>query len=518
MGMLKFSVLTDGGDPAELIDLERAYLAGADGDPIRSQMRLLGTNLFCEKRSEGLAALVLPWDVPGLGRVMLRTTPLAERDGAYNLLVELLRGRVLEIWQKREDWGYAYNGPSDEFMAAFTEVKHQFAAAAARIDESEEASRLAADALAKAAPLGEELTLEHARRGLAFRRDHGELVALDFGCRIETDCREQAYLDRVFESFNYATLPLDWRAVEPREQEFQWEALDFWVDWLTEKGFTIKAGQVLRFCKRCVPDWLYLWEGDFESIRDYAFEHVLRCVRRYGSKIEHWDVATGLHVENCMKFTLDQIMEMTAMSARVIKKNAPHVTSVLDVVMPWGDYAARNPRSLWPVKYVETCLNAGIEFDAIGLQIYLGAGECFCRDVIEVSDLLDLYGSFGKPVHVTAAGVPSLAEPDPNDASEGQLSLAEAGRWHAPWDEDVQSQWVDWFYHIAVGKPFVSAVSWTQLSDRPGHAFPHAGLLDASLAPKQSHAMMLKMKKAIWPEGGIVETPAAEPAQPWSEY
>ena len=52
------------------------------------------------------------------------------------------------------------------------------------------------------------------------------------------------------------------------------------------------------------------------------------------------------------------------MSARVVKKNAPQARTVLDVVMPWGEYFAKNPRSIFPMKYVEMCVNGGVEFDA----------------------------------------------------------------------------------------------------------------------------------------------------------
>jgi len=517
MGMLKFTVPGDETAPAE-VDLEQAYLVRADDEPVRSRMRMVGSMLVCETRSPGLAALVVPWTVPGVGRVMLRTTHLAERKQPYNLLVELLRGRVLQNWEKKDDWGYAYSGPTEAFLEGFAGVKRQFAQALAALDSPERASALAGEALRAAVLLGEDLALEHARRGLVYRRDHRELVHLDFGCRIEPECRDRAYQDRIFESFNYAVLPFDWRRIEPREQEFQWAPLDYWINWLSEKGIAIKAGQPLRFIEACVPNWLYIWEGDFESIRDYAFEHVLRCVKRYAGKVEHWDIATGLHVENCLKFSMDQIMEMTQMSARVIKKNAPHATAVLDVVMPWGDYAARNPRSIWPLRYVEMCASGGVEFDAIGLHVFLGAEDFYCRDVLEVSALLDLFGSFGKAVHVTAAGVPSAAGPDPLDATEGRRDVAAAGQWHEPWNEAVQSQWVDWFYHIAVGKPFVSAVSWAELSDRRGHQFPHAGLITADLRPKQSYGMMLGMKKEIWPEDGVPEIPMARPEEPWVQY
>ncbi|NIA21059.1 MAG: hypothetical protein GWP05_03590 [Anaerolineaceae bacterium] len=515
--MLKFIVPADNEGAAEW-DTSTAYLTDSEDQPVRSEIRLRGDTLFCRKRAEGLAALVLPWTVPDYGRVLLSTTHLAERDQPYNLLVELLRGQVLRSWRKKDDWGYAYRGPTPEFSAGFDDVKSRMARAMSLAPSSAEANAVAAEALKEILQLGEDLTLEHARRGLVYRRNQRLLVDLDFGCRVDLDCRDKSYQERLFESFNYATLPLDWRTVEPREQEFQWEPLDYWIDWLGAKGMAIKAGQLLRFRDSCVPDWVYIWEGDFDSIRDYAFEHALRCVKRYANRIEHWDVATGFHVENCLKFSLDQIMEMTHMSARVVKKNAPQATAVLDIVMPWGEYQASNPRSIWPLRYVEMCVNTGLEFDAIGLQIFMGAEGYYCRDIMDISSLLDVFGSFGKPLHVTAVGVPSAVEPDPLDESRGKLAVAPAGLWHEPWSQATQSRWVDCFYNIAVGKPLVRTVCWTQLSDRQGHFFPHAGLLDARLEPKQSYAAMLGMRKEIWPEMGVVEQPAVERFDPWEEY
>jgi len=515
--MLKFKI------PPDLVSEEqfqagRAYLVDAEDQPLRGDLRLRGDTLFCDRKGDGPVSLVLPLDVPGVGRVLVATVHLPDREAPYNLLVEVLRGLVLRAWRKKDDWGYAYRGPTPEFASGLDAAKARMARAMGLRPTDPEAGIIAREAIADVLRLSEELTLEHARRGLLFRCDNRELAGLDFGCWVDLSCRDQAYLDRLFESFNYAALPMDWRVVEPREHEFQWAPLDFWVNWLTSKGIAIKAAQLLRFRSSSVPDWVYLWEGDFDSIRDYAFEHALRCVQRYASKIEHWDIATGLHVENCLKFSLDQVIEMTTMCCRVVKKNAPHAKAVLDLVMPWGEYAASNARSLSPLKYVEACINAGVEFDAIGLQVFMGADGYPCRDIMAISALLDQFGGFGRPLHVTAAGVPSSHEPDPHDASQGKNNVSLGGYWHEPWTPAVQARWVDAFYNIAVGKPFVEAVCWTELSDRPGHFFPHAGLLDANLEPKASYAAMLGMRREIWPETGIPEHRAAEQAKPWAEY
>ena len=118
-----------------------------------------------------------------------------------------------------------------------------------------------------------------------------------------------------------------------------------------------------------------------------------------------------------------------------------------------------------------------------------------------VSDLLDLFGQLGKPIHVTAAGVPSACYPDPDAAVAGKEHQPGAGgTWRQPWDENVQAEWLDAFYHIAIAKPFVTAISWRDFSDHQPHYLPHGGLLRKDLHPKVAFQKLLALRGEIWPE------------------
>src|ERR1035437_729751 len=102
--MLRFRVFRDGAAPGD-IDLSTAYLVGSDSVPIRGEFSYLEGEIFCRKRAAGAAALNIMWATKGFGSVMLETTRLPERDEPYNLNLELARGRVMRLMQKREEWG-----------------------------------------------------------------------------------------------------------------------------------------------------------------------------------------------------------------------------------------------------------------------------------------------------------------------------------------------------------------------------------------------------------------------------
>ena len=74
------------------------------------------------------------------------------------------------------------------------------------------------------------------------------------------------------------------------------------------------------------------------------------------------------------------------------------------------------------VRLAEMVAQAGISFEAFGLEIEMGvpAPGMFDRDLFQISCLLDKFSTLGRPVFVTAVGVPGRATPDPDDTSEGR--------------------------------------------------------------------------------------------------
>ena len=502
--MLTFRVLSEGASPAEL-DLSQMYLTSLEGQPIRARFRYVpGMGLlFCERRSQGLAALNLPWPVRGGGRLMLRTALLPDRDEPYLLPLELARGQFAAIWRKKEDWGYSYGGPTDKVEGEFQEVKLLFARVQSIQDAPMGAADMAEEMLGRAVALAEQMVLSDARVGIAARRQRGTLNNVDFGCHWEVVDDHPKAQERFGETFNYATIPFLWRTLEPREHELDWKWHDDWIQWLEAKGMVLKGGSLIRFDEAHLPDWVWIWENDFEAVRDYVFDHVERCVQRYRGRLDHWEAVSGLHVENCMNFSLDRILEVSRLCAYAVKRTDPRAAVVLGLVQPWGEYFATNQRSIWPYNYAEMCINAGVPFDAIGLEFLFGTlGQGFhCRDLLAVSDVLDLFGSLGKPVHITAAGVPSACYGDPQAALGGaNHQPGSGGVWRRPWDEALQAEWLDAFYRVVIAKPFVRAVSWRDFSDHQPHYLPHGGLLRKDLHPKAAFQKLLAVRHEIWPD------------------
>ena len=190
------------------------------------------------------------------------------------------------------------------------------------------------------------------------------------------------------------------------------------------------------------------------------------------------------------------------MSTALTKQLSPNCTAIVDLVCPWGEYYARNQRTIPPLLYADMAVQSGIGYDAFGLQFHFGPGVdgMLVRDMFQISSLLDLFAKLGKPLHITAVEVPSDALGRQQGDAGAEPLPASGGQWHGPWSEDGQSQWLRQFLTIALSKPFVESVSYHGLADNKRHAVPFAGLLRADLEPKPAYQDWMKIRSEIQSE------------------
>jgi hypothetical protein len=274
---------------------------------------------------------------------------------------------------------------------------------------------------------------------------------------------------------------MSWKQLQPEEGTFYTDPVDEWVDFLTRKRVPIIAGPLIDLTDGEVPDWMFIWEHDFDSLREMAYEYVQKVVHRYRRQISVWNVVSGVHTNSAFTLSFEQIIELTRLLLAQVK--AIH---------------ARGATSVPPMLYAEMVAQAGINFEAFGLEIEHGvpARGGYTRDLFQLSCLLDRFSSIGRPVFVTSLGCPGRHTPDPADRSEGQLDPAQAGRWKRPWDPPLQADWLDVVYKLALSKPFVESVAWSNLSDS-NTTLPAGGLLDDMLKPKPVFQKLQEMRESL---------------------
>ena len=495
--VIKFEVYRDG---AQLMDFKpiSAMVMGPESVPMAGEVVFRDGLLTLQRNDQHAAGVCLLWDVGPVGCFLLETTRLQPREKPYNLNVELARFRLMKIVQKLEDWNLFDFPKVERYTQKFREAQSLFADALGKLEEPSASSRLADSALAMAVDLSEQLAMFHSELLINRRRQANSFGRHIFGTRVDTSIQNQAYRDKIAGQFDYAVLPMHWKELQPQEQEFLTDSMDQWVESLYAQRVPIIAGPIIDLNR--APDWLFVWENDFDTLRELAYEFVQKVVHRYRRAVAVWNVAAGLHANTGFTLSFEQIIELTRLLVSQIKNVVPNARVLVTVTHPFGEYHARPKSSVPPMLYAEMISQAGINFDGYGLEMEMGVPQSgsYMRDLFQLSGILDRFSTLGRPVFLTAVTSPGRNGPDASDQSDGQLDPSQGGRWHKPWDANVQAEWMDQFYRVCLSKPFVESISWGNLADmRP--SLPSGGLMDDLLQPKPVFERLQQLREKIHP-------------------
>ena len=79
-------------------------MIGPDDVAIRGELTFEDGLIECTKRANHSVGLCLPYDAGPLGRLMLQTCLLPDRDKPYLLSMEVARHRIKTFIAKSEEW------------------------------------------------------------------------------------------------------------------------------------------------------------------------------------------------------------------------------------------------------------------------------------------------------------------------------------------------------------------------------------------------------------------------------
>lgn len=424
------------------------------------------------------------------------------------------------IWVTADNFGEGYRG---DFVDFVSEAVRCYLAAARRLMEGEQPSvqarghLLAAEdyehmanrgrktgenrlyALSHAVFAAELALFERSRRQLAVQPRTPDNLLL--GCNIfRYTTGDAPYAKRFANAFNFATLPFyPGRTVRERGQ-YDYRGVDPALQFLEDKGIRAKGHPLWFGAEGSNPAWLKALKGT-ELVR--AAEEIARHhVRRYKGRIAVWDVINEAHDwANCFELSQEEQLQLTRILSDATKDEDPGALRVANSCLPFAEYVAGRycchgalpERLLSPLQYYRRLLERGVDFDAIGIQLYFPA-----RDMLMIHRMLSIFASLGKPVHITEMGVnggsrPSLAGTE--GSSWSQLALSE-GSWQGGWNEGRQADWLEQFYSLAASMPQVQALTWWDFIE-PSF-FGNGALLYEDETPREIYFRLLALKDRIY--------------------
>jgi GH35 family endo-1,4-beta-xylanase len=301
-------------------------------------------------------------------------------------------------------------------------------------------------------------------------------------------------------------VPVNWRELEMREGVYEWEPLDRWIEWASKQGRPIVVGPLLDFSKRAVPEWMYVWQNDYDTCRDLAYDHIQRVVERYKNIVGMWNIESGLNVNDNFVFTGDQMVDLTRMAALLVRQSRKGARVMVELAQPFGEHVAFNRDSVHPLSYVDRLVQEGVRLDAVGVQLLFGQRKHgrAARDLMQISSLLDKFFLLEIPILISALGVPSESG-DP-----------QGGSWHGEWSVENQQRWISRVFGICMSKPFVESMFWAELFDHPNAEVPGCGLIGDNGKPKPGMQRLLGIRRQLRKPLGPLKLPSKTAAQPSS--
>jgi hypothetical protein len=536
--------------PAKTWPLRHAHMFGADDVPIPGEVKFDAEAgvIRCSKRTPDSSGLSLQFPIDaipgraGAGLLTLQTCLLPERDKPYLLSLELARHRIMLILNKLEDWALFDLPASDEGMQLFEKARQAFTdAVVAQGDTagvpaggfySTKADELARLSLAYAMEAGELLTLSHAKTQFG-KRMSGELAQAaarvaaptnaltdhevaesrnallgsvgvilptppQIGCVVSSEQFTPALQKAVQLGCDFISMPMRWVEMEPTEGRYVFSKTDRWIEWAIRTArVPIVGGPVVDLRRGSVPEWLYIWEHDYQTLRELVYEHVKNLVTRYRRTVGTWTVVSGLHVSSNFTLSLEQVMDLTRLAVMVVRKLQPSAKVQVQIDQPWGEYFAfSNTRAMPPIMYAEMVGQAGINPDLFSLRVEMGQAEPgrSTRDLMALSAMLDRFAALERPLSVTL----SAPSQPPSAEDLGLEGEHEPGHYRSAWSAEAQTRWMTQAIAVVASKPYVHSVAWHELYDLPkAHDARHDGLFDANLAMKPSLARLAEIRGAI---------------------
>ncbi len=475
--------------------LERTCMAGGpENVPWPSQVRLRGNQMLVSHSADdsGSGYLLVPWHVKNHGLLLNASNTVMDRSAPYNLLLELARGKVHQVRSHLYDLSTLGIPVPDEQRRQVQQLAFRFGQAVLA-EPGNETNQVAEQVLVEAYDLAEQLVRTYTSQVFRIRQEIVPQLDTALGCRLGTTIPAPPLAEQLRASCNSVTIPLSWSTIEQEETVYQWQESDALVEWALNQGFQVTAGPLVDFISAALPAWLWNWENDVSALALFLCRFVESVVRRYARRIRRWQLTAGSNCASVLGLTEDELMGLTGRLVETARQIDPGLELSVGIAQPWGDYLAQSARNHSPYLFADTLIRYGVHVAAIDVEIVMGVDPrgSWCRDVLDVSRVLDLYALLGVPLRVTL-GYPSATGSDHDCNPELNLT---AGWWGNGFDPQTQARWAADFTALTLSKPRVQAVHWTHFSDAETHQFPHCGLVDSQGQVKPALAQLRQLRQ-----------------------
>ncbi len=496
--MIRFTLCTHNSIAEKLVNV---HLLTRDNQVIPSRVTVENGIITADADGHANFAICLLYDAGTAGRLMLQTSILPRREEPYMLSLELARHRIKSFLDLSENWSLFHLSEDNPAVQRWEESRSIFTKALVCTDQKK-ANGLARKALEISIDASERLAMAHAQ--ILLHRRYATKVASSstLGVNIASQRFDEPLRALVSNTFDIVKIPMQWSDIEPEEGVFQWGEIDRWVKWARDHKKHIIAGPLLDFTLiDGIPEWVKKTEYDYSLFRDKCYDHIERVVQRYGAAVLFWNVASGLNLNRHVQLSLPNMVDLVRTARLLVKQGRKESMVMIELAEPFSEFVATTQGACNANVFLSRLSQEGVSLDALGVQCLVGGhGGSETRDLMLMSAKLDEFLHVDFPIIISAFGAPSKTIHENH------------GWWKSPWDEERQERWTIQMFAIAMSKPFVDSLIWTDLYDYKTMSLPTAGLISLAGKPRAVLAKLLAMRKRLSKPLGPLHLPKRKDA------
>ncbi len=241
---------------------------------------------------------------------------------------------------------------------------------------------------------------------------------------------------------NFLMPAILWSSTEPQPGVYTWGITDnYRLAELQQLGYTMD-GQLLIFFfdyDWCIPE--YLKNMTYNEILEAVDTHVYTVASYYAGIIKYWDINEPADPRSCyFNFTQQQWVEIVRTAGQAIRRADPDARILVNLVV--DDHDGWTPHG-----FLDALVANNVEFDDIGLEIYIGmvpSDENGYPDVNACSEKIHTFDRFNKPVIITEIAIPDTPS------------------------QQTQADWLKSFYSMAFQIPSVKSICYYYTVDDGG--------------------------------------------------
>ncbi|MGC1480083.1 MAG: endo-1,4-beta-xylanase [Chthoniobacterales bacterium] len=308
--------------------------------------------------------------------------------------------------------------------------------------------------------------------------------------------RETAYNQRLTDVFNLAVHPFYWSGYEPMRGVKPYEKYHKDVAAaLQHQGFSSKGHPLCWHSE--LPEWV---NGSTEEVMELSLQRIRQMVSDHAGLVDVWDVCNEPVYSTCWDFESTPFSDMLQKVGAVdFLKRAHEVAREANprAVLTINDYDTSDDG----LDFFQACVDAGVDFDVVGLQSHMYSGEVpgglnwelftIYKGKAELWNSCERFSRFGKPIHFTELDIASGIEKTwPGSDYRSDWSSTAEG-------EQRQLEYAVSTYRLLFSHPSVDTITWWDFEDA-GFLGAPIGLLHNDRTPKPAYHAIKQLIKETW--------------------